>query len=517
MKLLIVDDEKITRDGLISSISWEDLGIHSIAQADDGIHALEIAGEFHPDIVLSDIRMPRLNGIDMAYKLQKMNPNLSLIFMSGYSDKEYLKAAIRLKAVTYVEKPIDPEEISSAIKDACKEVEQLQKSADSAALSISYSRSRLAESLSNSPRASQPFPHAEDLDFSFPLEDNTPFFSLIIKFWSPPADQYDNAGQLSSRLTASLENQKLQEIHFIKQERLFICHIWGFREFSNSRKELLGADLIRILNEYGLKYHILIGKNVSGARNIFNSYNSAVIEMQNSFFYPENTCWIYQHHDNYAPFPDLSELQIHSRFYDSLLKKEQDLTISVVENLFQQLLTQKNVLPNQIKELYYSLFQDIRKAYTALQIEFSGKDNFWGIISACESIFQLQELLLDRINTFFSDSESRVEENSTIYLIKDFIAKHYQDESLSIKDISAHVFLSSSYVCTIFKNETGMTLNQYLTDYRIERAKKLLADPRNKISDISAAVGYSDGNYFGKTFKKMVGVSPSEYREQENL
>lgn len=77
------------------------------------------------------------------------------------------------------------------------------------------------------------------------------------------------------------------------------------------------------------------------------------------------------------------------------------------------------------------------------------------------------------------------------------------------------MFLSSSYLCTLFKNETGLTLNQYLTDFRIEKAKKLLTDPRYKIAEISAKVGYSDGNYFGKTFKKMVGVSPSEYREQK--
>ena len=71
------------------------------------------------------------------------------------------------------------------------------------------------------------------------------------------------------------------------------------------------------------------------------------------------------------------------------------------------------------------------------------------------------------------------------------------------------------FICTLFKTETGQTLNQYITEYRIERAKLLLADPRNKIADISARVGYSDGNYFSKSFRKAVGLSPSEYREKE--
>ena len=91
------------------------------------------------------------------------------------------------------------------------------------------------------------------------------------------------------------------------------------------------------------------------------------------------------------------------------------------------------------------------------------------------------------------------------------------NETLSVKDISDHVFLSTSYVCTFFKNETGQTLNQYLTEYRMEKAKQLLSDPRYKITDISSRVGYSDGNYFGKSFKKYTGFSPSEYRGENEL
>ena len=85
---------------------------------------------------------------------------------------------------------------------------------------------------------------------------------------------------------------------------------------------------------------------------------------------------------------------------------------------------------------------------------------------------------------------------------------------LSVKTISDHVHRSTSYVCTIFKAETDQTLNQFITEYRIEKAKRLLEDPCSKISDISSKVGYTDGNYFSKSFKKYVGLSPSEYRER---
>ena len=102
MKLLIVDDEELTRTGLISSIDWDSLGITEILQADDGVNGLEMAKLYKPEIILCDVRMPRMTGIAMLERLEKFLPDSIPIFMSGYSDKEYLKAAIKLKAINYI-------------------------------------------------------------------------------------------------------------------------------------------------------------------------------------------------------------------------------------------------------------------------------------------------------------------------------------------------------------------------------------------------------------------------------
>ena len=103
MKLMIVDDEELTRKGVIASIDWNKLGISQVLEAEDGLQGLQKARMFKPDIILSDVRMPRMDGISMAAELEKELPDTSVIFMSGYSDKEYLMAAIRLQAVHYVE------------------------------------------------------------------------------------------------------------------------------------------------------------------------------------------------------------------------------------------------------------------------------------------------------------------------------------------------------------------------------------------------------------------------------
>lgn len=116
MKLLIVDDEELTRTGVISSLDWSSLGIDEVIQADDGVHGLETARLYKPEIILCDVRMPRMDGITMLERLEKLLPDSVAIFMSGYSDKEYLKAAIKLKAVNYIEKPFSLSEIEDAIQ-----------------------------------------------------------------------------------------------------------------------------------------------------------------------------------------------------------------------------------------------------------------------------------------------------------------------------------------------------------------------------------------------------------------
>ena len=174
-------------------------------------------------------------------------------------------------------------------------------------------------------------------------------------------------------------------------------------------------------------------------------------------------------------------------------------------------------MPNQIRDLYYQLFNALVSARKKNQVEASLHEKQDLIVDTLNNAFTYAELhksLKEKTIQYFEDAKNSQPENSTIFMIKDYISRNYMNDTLSVKDISSHVYLSASYVCTFFKNETGQTLNQYLTEYRMEKAKQLLSDPRYKISEISSKVGYTDGNYFGKSFKKYFGFSPSEYREK---
>ena len=182
MKLLIVDDEELTRTGLISSIDWDSLGITEILQADDGVNGLEMARLYKPEIILCDVRMPRMTGIAMLERLEKFLPDSIPIFMSGYSDKEYLKAAIKLKAVNYIEKPLHPEEVRAAVLEAETLYKQKLRSHRGEAIHSQEIATRLAQQLTLPPSGSIRIADlCLELEQPELLEPGMNFTSVIVK------------------------------------------------------------------------------------------------------------------------------------------------------------------------------------------------------------------------------------------------------------------------------------------------------------------------------------------------
>ncbi|HWT74162.1 MAG TPA: response regulator [Mobilitalea sp.] len=127
IRLIIVEDEKVIRKGIEKHIPWEDMGVNEVRAAENAEEAFKICREFSPDIIISDIKMPGLSGIELCQKFRESLPDSQIIFISGYSDKEYLKAAISLGAISYVEKPINISELSEAIHKAVISVQRLRR------------------------------------------------------------------------------------------------------------------------------------------------------------------------------------------------------------------------------------------------------------------------------------------------------------------------------------------------------------------------------------------------------
>lgn len=514
MRILIADDEELTRKGIISSIDWEPLGITKIDSADDGINALECAKKSLPDILLTDVRMPRMDGIDLSKKLRELNPDCAIIFMSGYSDKEYLKAAINLKAVSYVEKPFVTAEITEALAESVALVQKQRQQRESNQFFLQEASSKLALSLTQPGACTHLDAAARRLLDS--LTPNRYFSTMIVKtdqLFIHMSDETLRA--FFTRIEQCLSSYHMDKLHTMKHTAYVILHLYSQKKPEIKTLLSVCQQIKNILLSYEMsRFHIILGDTVKGYEHVYESYNNAVLLLQSSFFAPHGSILT-----PYGEGTTVSPTYLHlfpDRFSQMLSDKNQEGALAICGELADALRGNRNLLPNQARDLYYKLFMILSNLKYESKIS-SPTDSSLEQINSCETCGELHSLLCDAVNRYFELMDTAAPDSSTLFLIKDYINSNYSDGSLSIKDISEHVHLSSSYLCTVFKTETGQTLNQYLTNFRIEKAKQMLADPRNKINEIAAQVGYSDCNYFGKTFKKVVGLSPSEYREKEFL
>lgn len=515
MKLLIVDDEELTRTGLTDSIDWKSLGIQKLFHAEDGISGLRIAKDIKPDIVLCDVRMPRMDGIQLVEKLEDLLPNSAFIFMSGYSDKEYLKAAIRLKAVNYVEKPLNPTEVINSVKDACQCVRRNMKTVKN---ELYYSRgtaSSLASALTSPYRESKETITALIKELGLKKSSHVSFTSYLVKQEQNIADS-DIIDHMLGDFENFLSPSHMQVYYVSKYIQYHIFHIVSPYPPSNRTLDRVSGFLKSYFEQTGV-YYISIGKTAVGISKAYESYAHAVSLMQSGFFFDSGTVFT-QETMTAEPSgnPGLIEDGCWvSGLSETVLSKNLDAAKKLLLRLYKNFYQCQGIFPHQVKDLYYKLFMVLEDCRQQLKLAPAiEQEHVMKLLENCFSFQELHQNLVKKAELLNEKAQSYVPENSTIFLIKDYIRSHYSDESLSVCDISNQVFLSASYVCTYFKNETGQTINQYLTDFRIKKAKELLADPRYQITDISKKVGYSNGNYFSKSFKKLTGLSPSEYREK---
>jgi len=523
VKLLVVDDETASRDSLVRNIKKMDFYISFIEQADDGLRALDIAAWFCPDIVLTDVRMPRMDGIEMSFELRKINPDVKIIFLSGYSDKEYLKSAIQLRALSYVEKPVDYEELRKALTEAIHLMEIEKKGRESADIherfikNLPLIKNEIAIKMTNSFTISkEPFDYSllglyPDFDYVTILiqimnKDSITSFGLFILL--------ENTIKCVNQV---LERRGLTGIATLKDNQYILYHI----ACPSDKRQLLGreylteylSDIPKVLEN--IHFFIAVGRQVSGIRNVPESYNTAVVALQKCFFSGYESILFYTEgaEKTFAFSEDIIK-----EFKQFVIQEDDNKTVASVRSLASEMLKHRNTHVNNIKEFYYRILLQLFDLSDELNLEVFNEQNdrnqLWQTLSNFYTLAEVEEFCIEKIQFFFHCRTEKRNNKGKILQIKNFITINYMNNDLSVKMISEHTFLSLAYMCSIFKLETGKTINQYITDYRIEKAKELLKNKSYNISDVAENVGFNDSQYFAKIFKKKLNLTPTEYKER---
>lgn len=501
MKILIADDEDYTREGLMEEIDWEDFGIDEVMQAVNGEEALKIVKWFRPDIVLSDIRMPKMDGIAFAEEMVRLIPEGKLIFMSGYMETEYLKSAIRLSVIDYIEKPIDVGQVKRALQRAAEEIAKEQKTKEAAQVNREFRQQKLFELLIHRDSDERTVRKLAE-EVGFPMSGE--YVCVAVQF---PRSRKNTGGELEQVLEEA-SGMEAKGIGVWQEDSCFEV-ILAYPEKARYRLEPFYQ---RILEKWP-ECKVAAGMEAGDCKNICNSCKTARAAMNCAFYQPDQRRY------------EIDEIILQKRFmepgiYGSFLRvlPEGPQEMSAwFQSLFGDLASRKYYQKEQVYTLMISLLTAVFRQYPEVCDRLpglSGEERLQAHILGMDSLREIQDFTEKILGCVQEREEALSGYGRVIRGVLDYIAAHYGEEDLSTARIAEHFHFSPAYMNVLFKQEMKMTLKQYLSSYRLEKAKKLLEQDYMKITEIAEKCGYANANYFAKVFRDSVGMTPVEYRDK---
>lgn len=535
IKLFIVDDEIDTREGLRLYFDWSKYNIEVIGEADDGSTALEPILKEKPDIVLSDIRMPDMDGMQLAKKIRESGNNTKIIFVSGYDDLEYLKSALKVDAIDYILKPVDLEELARVIEKVTKII-----NGENEEKKLKYEMNvKLMESM---PTLREKFfmtlvrdsdssktgidKKIKFLELSLPSDSE---YCVIVISIDDKAAEFDELSEMYKQMTSfsivniceELINREMKGYAFENRQGEYVC-ILELQCYEDEDKLYLLISEIKssLLRFLKLSVTIGVGMTVYGLENVGKSYSKAYENASHKLFLGKNkiiTIDSLETEEDYIYKFDYEKAQ---RLTNILKSTDESKLVSAIECIFKDISKYRNANVKYCLNVCLQLILTGSRLLMEMQINI--EDTTLDENQVWEQFFKLETLedMKIEVTKYFLSlcgyiSRKRNKKScNVIEEIKGIINLKYK-ENVSVNDISKEVFLSTTYLCMVFKRETGETVNEYMTKIRIDRAKALLMDNHNKLYDICYEIGYTEPGYFSKIFKKYTGLSPSDYRESQ--
>lgn len=497
LSVLLVDDEDATRQVLRKFIKWQALDIHKVYEAEDGLSALALARTIKPSIIISDIKMPYMNGIDFASELKELLPECKFVFLTAYADKDYLKSAIKLKVANYIEKPIDIEEIFEVVQalvEECKEEERRK------AKLKDFSEQQLLLGMTTSSEIEDWYPY---------LIRYKPYFK-----------------QAKSFAVAALKlSKEIEETQTTEYEQKIRSQFLSEQSIVGMKNQ---AVFVLVYAMEGQAYEGFVSQlNVLVKTFVFISCSIEIHDLKKiKGAWDEASCNLSKHfllgdYKVYSPRVITSPpFEVEPSIFKQLERIFREGDEKGAEQLLQKLTfdlkRHENTLPEYVTNLFYQFGFILMSVAESRNIPISVSQTYTlHHLGHLETLEAVDTHFRKVIKDFFAYMHKVEAENVDPFLkVLRFLQTHYKDSDLSIQFIASQFDFAPNYLCALFKKRTDKTINQYITTLRIEKAKELLRSSNKKLCDIAQEVGYTDGKYFTKVFLKATGISPKQYRER---
>ncbi|GHU76659.1 DNA-binding response regulator [Clostridia bacterium] len=502
--IYIVDDEKIIRDGLHHLLDWTSLGYEIIGESGHSEDAQRAILALLPDLVITDIKMSGMNGIELIRNLRNSGYNGQFIIISGYADFEYAKSAIHFGVKSYILKPIDERELAGELYSLRRDF-IARNSTDNHINAASFMEQRWLRYLEQ--RDNQiPSDISEEQSFH---NNNTNAEIRICIFQSPSKTQ-------------TLFNNEIPPIpNMLNKQGIFAkwLYIMPHQAVLITNQDVTSLkDAVDII----IKQHVLrddiaclaaIGKGVGSFADIRESFSSAKTLLDHAFIYAQQNIIVYD--NTVVDSSDLTNISI-DHLINSIIDHISEYKLNDIRSEFESY--EGYFIANRFNELeikihysnmYSQLISAIKERYPLLS---ASVDNYQQFIEQSyleTNITKLTALLLSHlknITAVVSEQQPEGPINKAIYLIN----KNYAD-NLTVESVSKQLHYNPVYFGRKFKNCTGETFGSYVDKVRIEHAKDLLKHDQ-KVNVVSKMVGFTNADYFGEKFKQYTGVSPRDYQ-----
>ncbi len=532
LKMIIADDEEIVRDGLRNIISWQELGIEIIGTASDGEEAYERCRELTPDILFTDIRMPLMDGLELATRLKEEKRDIKIIIISGIQDFNYAKTALDLDAEGYILKPVKINELREVITRVANKI-NMKRNMENEMLSL---KKQLIESIPSirdnflRDLILGTFYDNEDivkklayLNIQFRIDENITVAVLQIDDYHDIITNYDEERKQLLKLLIQDIAEKV-----INNYNSGICIHTGDNEFVIVFNEATqtGKRTIPICEEIMSRVYELaqatvsigLGRPACGISEISCSYREALEAVRYKFYTGNNS--LLNIDDFLGDMNDINFIYIfdmEKQLMDCIKLGDSSKVMRILDDIFNTFYANKKMHSSYLQSMCieivsissgitYEFNEDIEKiigSHSQILDNILCKDNL------SELKKYMLSILLKITNHIAGKYKKKSEDN--INKIKGIINERYM-EDISISGISEEIYLTPNYVSLIFKRETNMTITEYITGIRMMKAKELLMTTDLKVQEIAELVGYENPHYFSTVFKKQTGVHPMKYR-----
>ena len=542
LKIFLAEDEVIVRETIKRMIPWEELGFELVGEAADGEMALPLLIRQKPDLLITDIKMPFMDGLTLAKLAKKELPELKIVILSGYDDFNYAKQAISIGVEEYLLKPITKNalierlsEIRSRYEHEKTQKEYYEKFQREMQVYEKNSNRDFFEALvCGSMDMMEVYKKAEKLGLDIVAEA----YNILIFTMN---SEEDFSGQKEGYSEWEAESLEMLEDFFSDNTSamLFRCNIFSYCVLIKGQKETIDEntkscidEIKKILDrkEQKRQWFVAVGESVERLSQLQKSYHSASRAFSQRYLYGENILYY-----------DEMELMEHrsgqADTNDNAYLKNVDvnaLNPAILQKFLSNGLQEET--ENFVKDYFYAIGQEpmeslVFRNYVILNVRFSvlsflkslgcdteemEPENTEEILAESgkniESAITYAKKMISQAITI-RDQNSGNKNRSILKTAVDFIDEHYMDEDISLNTAANVANVSSNHFSALFSQNMGQTFIEYLTTLRMNKAKELLRCTGMRSSEIAGEVGYKDAHYFSYLFKKTQGMTPSEYRK----